>query len=204
MKLSYNSPIILTLALVSAVVLAFDSFLFTGLVANFFTTPTAFTPYSPTDYFRFVSYVFGHANWAHLSGNFLLILLVGPSVEERYGSGRLLFMILATTVASAAAMFFFFHYHALGASGIAFMLIILNSFTGKTSDAGKVLVPITFLLVFSLYFGSELMSSLQTDNTSHFGHLAGGAFGALFGFFMRPERGGLRHIGGSTRTLTNK
>jgi len=40
--------------------------------------------------FRLFGHVLGHANWEHYMNNFLLILLLGPMLEEKYGSRELL------------------------------------------------------------------------------------------------------------------
>ncbi|MBI2637706.1 MAG: rhomboid family intramembrane serine protease, partial [Candidatus Sungbacteria bacterium] len=164
-----------------------DTFLLPGFTKTYFTTPAAFEPSSAVGYFQLVSYIFGHKDFQHLSANFLLILLVGPIVEERYGSAKLLLMVLTTALVTAIATLGIFHYNILGASGIVFLLVILSSITGKTQNSKKLVIPLTFVLVFSMYFGSELIASFQKDTISHFGHLAGGAFGALFGFIIRPK-----------------
>ena len=71
------------------------------MATNGNTTSLFFTNFrtsisDPLQYLRLFSYILGHANWSHFSSNFLIILLVGPMVEEKYGSSSLLEMIIVT------------------------------------------------------------------------------------------------------------
>ena len=42
----------------------------------------------------------GHASWDHFLNNMLLLLVIGPPLEEKYGSGPLLKGILLTALIS--------------------------------------------------------------------------------------------------------
>ena len=76
---------------------------------------------SPLTYFRFFGHVLGHAGWEHFIGNIMLILVVGPLLEEKYGSANILFVILATALVTGIVNFIFFPYtQLLGASGVVF------------------------------------------------------------------------------------
>ncbi len=85
----------------------------------------------------------------------------------------------ATALATGLLHVLFFSYGLLGASGIAFMLILLSSFAN--AKAGT--IPLTFVLILILYLGNEFLSSANEDNISHFAHILGGICGSLFGFF---------------------
>ncbi|MCJ8346734.1 rhomboid family intramembrane serine protease, partial [bacterium] len=138
----------------------------------------------PWDYFRMVSNIFGHANWGHLAGNFSLILLIGPLLEEKYGSWSLLQMIFATAIFTSILNIAFLDTGAYGASGIVFMLILLSSMANFKEGE----IPLTFLLVAVLYVGEEVLNSFKADNISQFGHILGGFCGACFGFFLKKDR----------------
>jgi len=59
--------------------------------------------------------------------NFLLILLLGPMLEEKYGSKRIAFMIAVTAVVTGVINILLFPRTALlGASGVVFILLILK------------------------------------------------------------------------------
>ena len=102
MKIKYNSPIILTYSLISICVLIFCS---GGLIAKYFSSPAHLSFSDPNFYIRLVSYIAGHGNWSHLIGNLIIILLVGPLLEEKYGSGKLFEMVLITAITTASTRF---------------------------------------------------------------------------------------------------
>ena len=119
-------------------------------------------------------------------GNMLLLLLVGPAVEERWGSGRTLFFILATALITGLVQFIFFPHAALmGASGVVFMMIVLSSFTELKKEG----IPVTMILVVVFYLGGEIMDGLFTkDNVSQMTHIVGGLCGLVFGFTARGRK----------------
>lgn len=52
----------------------------------------------------------------------MLILVVGPLLEEKYGSANILFVILATALVTGIVNFIFFPYtQLLGASGVVLL-----------------------------------------------------------------------------------
>ena len=110
----------------------------------------------------------------------LLLLLVGPGLEEKYGSRNLLATIAVTAFATGLVQFLLFPHSALlGASGVVFMMIVLSSFTEMKKGG----IPLTMLLVVALYLGSEIADGLtRTDNVSHLTHIVGGVCGIFFGF----------------------
>ena len=139
---------------------------------------------NPFDYIRLFSYILGHADWTHFAGNFTLILLVGPILEEKYSTRRIVIMTLVTAVITGLLHAVFSSGGLMGASGIAFMLILLSSLTNLKTGS----LPLTFVIVALLYGGNEIyMAITQQDNISQFAHLAGGVMGAIFGFFLRGK-----------------
>jgi len=181
MRIKYNSPVILTYSILSICVLAFSG---NGMLAGYFSSPAHLSLLNPYFYFRLVSYITAHGSWSHLIGNFMIILLVGPLLEEKYGSGALLEMIFITAIATALLNAVLFSNSLIGGSGIAFMLILLSSFSNIRSKE----IPLTFILIATLYIGSEVLSTLKVDRISQFSHLAGGFIGAGYGFFRSGRR----------------
>jgi membrane associated rhomboid family serine protease len=174
----------LSFALVSALVLLVDKVSGGAVIRNLFTVYPDFSASSPLSWFRLVSHVVGHQGWSHLIGNFSFILLIGPVLEEKYGSIPILLMMLVTAVATGVLDILVVRAGLLGASGIAFMLILLSSFTNIRQGE----IPITFILIVALYIVSELVSAFTPDTVSHLAHIAGGIIGALFGFvFSKAE-----------------
>lgn len=183
MKLEYNSPLILTFTLIAAAVMIVDT-VFSGFTTSLFAFRGTFDFSAPLDYFRLFSYTAGHAGWAHLLGNFAIILLIGPILEEKYGAKDLLFMMAVTALVSSTLSILLFDNGGLGASGIVFMLIMLSSFANFRAGT----IPMTFVLVALLWLGQEVVNALSNDNISQFGHIVGGIVGGLFGFKLAGGR----------------
>ena len=127
-----------------------------------------------------VTHAIGHASWEHLLSNITFILLLGPILEEKYGSGKILMMMLVTAVSTGILNSMFFDSGLMGASGIVFMLILLAS----VANLKKGYIPLTFVAVTIIFLGQEIMNSFDEDNVSQFGHIVGGLFGAAFGFMI--------------------
>ena len=180
LRIRYNSPVVLTFAFLSAIVLLIDQVSGATFIRSFFVLPPTFDSGSFLSWLKLVTYVIGHASWAHLIGNFAFILLIGPVLEEKYGSLPLLLMMLITALATALLNILLVHAGLLGASGIVFMLILLSSFTNIRQGE----IPITFLLVIALYLVREFVNALAPDTVSQLAHIAGGIIGGLFGFLF--------------------
>lgn len=133
-------------------------------------------------YFSLFGYTLGHGSTEHLIGNLSLILLLGPILEEKYGSKKLFSMLLLTAFLTAIVHILFFSHSLIGASGIVFMMIVLVSLTNVKSGE----IPITFVLIMLLYVGQEVYKSFDSDQVSQFAHILGGILGAIFGYTFRP------------------
>jgi membrane associated rhomboid family serine protease len=181
MKIKYNSPVILTYSIISIGLILFSA---GGFLAPYFSSPSRLAFLDPFFYPRLVSYIVAHSGWSHLMGNLMVILLVGPLLEEKYGSGKLVEMILITAVVTAIVNALLFSTSLIGGSGIAFMLILLGSFSNIKSKE----IPMTFIIVALLFIGSEVVSTLKIDRISQFGHLAGGTIGAVYGFIRSGRK----------------
>ncbi len=185
-KLSYNAPVTLTFALLSTLIVFMDTVFHTSLVENFFSSfgRGLFSFGKISHYIRLFTHILGHSGWAHLLGNFSFILLLGPRLEEKHGSFSLLFMILITAfITGLLNALLVPNSLLLGASGIAFMMILLSSFTKVKSGE----IPLSFILVALLFLSKEIIASFQDNNISELAHIAGGLCGALFGFLLKDR-----------------
>lgn len=183
-KLHYNSPVVLTFFFLSLAALFLD-WLTKGWT-NRYLFSVYRAPVTPLFFVRLFGHVLGHSGYAHFSGNMVLFLVMGPPMEEKYGSRTLLTGILLTALISGVLQCFLFPGFALlGASGIVFMLILLSSLAGMKAGT----VPLTLILVAAIYLGQEVYSALFVqDNVAHFMHLVGGLCGAGFGFLVFQKR----------------
>ncbi|MFW5801227.1 MAG: rhomboid family intramembrane serine protease [Spirochaeta sp.] len=183
MKIRYNAPVTLTFSLVAAAVLLLNSTLLPGITGNLFTVRPTMSAGNLLDYLRLVTHVIGHSGWNHLLGNLALLLLIGPILEEKYGSGGIAVMIFLTALITGIVNIIFMPSALLGASGVVFMMILLVSFTNIRSGE----IPLTFILILVLYLAREFYGVFQNDNISQLAHIIGGVCGSMFGF-MRPSR----------------
>lgn len=184
MRIKYNSPVVLTFALICTAVFFLDKFL-AGTLMGYFAVGTSVDVSNPLSIFSLFSHVIGHSGIDHLLGNMTFILLLGPIIEEKYGSRFTLFMILITALITGLLNVTFFDTGLLGASGIVFMFILLVSFT-NTKDGE---IPLTFILVALLFVGKEVIQILGSDQISQFAHIIGGVCGSVFGFFGKKGSG---------------
>lgn len=183
MKITYNSPVVLTYSLVCCVVMLLSQTLMEGLNYQYFASPPGVNFGSLGSWFRMVSHIAGHANWPHLVGNFAIILLIGPMLEEKFGGPRLLAAILLTGLFTGLANALLFDEGLIGASGVVFMMIVLGSMMNVRNGQ----LPLTFILVAALWLGNELYTGIKQphDGISQFAHLFGGGCGLIFGFAMK-------------------
>jgi len=183
MSLKYNSPVILTFALICSAVFFIDVGM-AGIIMKYFSVGNKIYWSDPLSIFSLFSHVIGHASLDHLLGNMTFILLLGPIIEEKYGSRFTLLMMIVTALATGLLNVMFFDTGLLGASGIVFMLILLVSFTNVKSGQ----IPLTFILVAILFIGKEVLHSLNDDQVSQFGHIIGGIIGSIFGFLGKKNK----------------
>ena len=106
----YNSPVILTYTFLCVSILGLEMIQPGYQVIPFFTVSSHMDPARPLDYFKLFSHAMGHSGWDHLIGNFTFILLLGPILEEKYGSNNLLSMLFVTALVTGIInILFFFH-----------------------------------------------------------------------------------------------
>ena len=179
----YNSVVILTYFFICLGIMLIHQVTGGESTKHFFSTSSSSSLLNPITYVRFITHIFGHGSWDHFTHNFLYILLVGPMVEEKYGSYNLIIMIgICAVVDAIINKLFCPNTRTYGASGIVFMLIVLSSFVNI--EAGK--IPLTLVLIVLFYLVDEVFKGLfKKDNVSHLGHLIGGVCGIVFGFYFK-------------------
>ncbi|XME02287.1 rhomboid family intramembrane serine protease [Lachnospiraceae bacterium C1.1] len=184
LKISYNSPAVLTFVLICLSVLVIN-ILTMGQVIPFLFTTYHSSLANPLTYIRFFTHVLGHIGWSHLINNASFILLLGPMLEEKYGSATIIKTIVITAVVTGIVNYIFFPNVGLcGASGIVFAFIIMASFTGFNSGE----IPLTFILVAVIYIGQQVVEGITvSDNISNLAHIIGGAVGALLGYCLNKK-----------------
>ena len=140
---------------------------------------------NPMTYIRLFTHVFGHNGWSHFIGNASYILLLGPMLEEKYGSIKLLEIIGITALVTGLLNYIFFWNVGLwGASGVVFAFIILASFTNFKEGE----IPLTFILVAIIFIGQQVYEGVVVkDNISNMAHIVGGIVGACIGYVLNKK-----------------
>ncbi len=179
-KISYNSPVILSFTVISGLVLIL-SILTDGNVNKLFFSVYPFDLKNMLGYVRMFTHILGHSSIEHYVGNFMFILLLGPILEEKYGSKNIFKMIVITAFITGLFSIAFFDVRLQGASGIVFMFILLVSVVNI--ERGK--IPLTFILVVVFYLGEEIFNGLvKVDDIAQYTHIVGGICGAYFGYLL--------------------
>ena len=182
-RIQYNSPLVLSYTLMALFVLGLNHFtdgVSNALLFSVYRSPLA----DPLMYVRMFGHVLGHASLTHYFNNVVIILLVGPMLEEKYGSKWLGIMMLVTALVTGLLFLALSEHALLGGSGLVFMLILLSSFT----NLQKGRIPLTLILAVIIFMGSEIVTGATTQtNISHFTHVIGGICGAVFGYVFNKE-----------------
>ncbi len=185
LRLSFNAPVTLVfsaLCLIACVIIQAAGNKAVRAIFSVYRAPLD----DPLTYVRCVTYVLGHAGWDHLIGNLMFILLLGPMIEEKYGSRNTVIVILATAVVTGVInMVFFPRVALLGASGVVFAFILISSVTVREDNT----IPVTFILVALLYLGREIYDGITVkDDVSQMAHIIGGAVGSVLGFLLNRTK----------------
>ncbi len=180
-KFDYNSVVIITYLFISLGAWLLN-IISRGKTNKWFFECYRSSPLNPLTYVRLFTHCIGHKDIDHLIGNFLYILLVGPMIEEKYGSVNLIIMFLITSLIIGLYNIIFNNYNIKGASGNVYLLIVLSSFSNISE--GK--IPLTVLLILIFYVVGEARKTITDRKSSsyHDGHLIGAICGLLFGLFF--------------------
>ena len=123
------------------------------------------------EWYRLVTAMFLHLGLIHIGFNMMVLLDIGPVVEELYGSARYLFIYIFTGMVGFGLSMFF--HPAAGASGalmglIGVMIAVTTKRSGTSMQAMRSRLISWVVSVFIMgYF-------LGADNYGHFGGLAAG------------------------------
>lgn len=173
----YNSYVTLTLFFISFIIMILGYLTRGRIINHLFSTERA-SLLNPSTYIRLFIHVLGHSDWRHFRNNYLIILLLGPMIEEKYGWLNYLIMILITSFITGIVNFIRGNTNLKGASNIVFMLIVLSGFVNVTSNK----IPLTLVLITLFYLIDEIKDIGKNDQVAHYGHITGAICGLVFGF----------------------
>ncbi len=179
-RISWNAPFVLGYAGLALFAILLHSFSGGQTSLRVFSLPGSFEFANPFWYPRLILHAAGHVDWAHFFANFTLILLIGPLLEEKYGSWNLARFSLITAAITGVVHIIISDKLLIGASGVAFMMILLTSLANFRRHT----LPVTFIIVALFYLGHEIIGALrENDQISQVSHIAGGICGAAIGFW---------------------
>ncbi len=194
--LIFDSPVVLSFVLISLVIFIADcassSFVSSFLACRASKGEVPFNFSSFIDYIRLILYVFGYHSSSDFFITMMVLLLLGPLIEERYGSSIFSLMIFVTSLSGGVLTATLSSENLLGSKGIAFMLIILSFL----SEFSKGYIPASCLLSFILFFMDGFIGLKSDMHFSDFTQysvkvlvlLASGISGSLFGFLASPKK----------------
>lgn len=186
LRIRYNAPVTLNFSFFCVILMLSDEYLNTKWIPGYFSAPSrndfSFGEYS--QYYQLFIHVFGHKTWQHMASNLTYILLLGPILEERFGSFRFGLMIFFSALINGLINATFSNSQVMGASGIVFMMITAISIVNIKRHQ----IPLTLILMFLLFLAQELLNLFSQDGISQISHISGGITGIFFGFLFSPAQ----------------
>lgn len=184
LSIQFNAPVVLGFTVICLIALLANE-VTAGQSRTLLFSVYHFPLNDALGYVRLFTHVVGHASLEHFSGNIILILVIGPALEDRYGSGNMAVCILLTALVTGIMQCVFFPNASLcGASGVVFMMILLSSMGGVKSGH----IPFTLIVVAIVYLGGEIKEAIFVqDNISQLSHILGGLCGAGMGFHLAAK-----------------
>ena len=184
LRITYNAPVVLTLVAMCFFATLLN-YITRGVLGQLLFMTYHSTLASPMTWVRAFTHIFGHVDWSHLIGNMSYLLLLGPMLEEKYSSRKLVAVIAITAFGTSLVNYLFFPNVALcGASGVVFAFILLSSFTSFKEGE----IPITFILVAVFFIGQQIyMGIAEQDDISNMAHIVGGLIGGMAGYVLNRE-----------------
>ncbi len=185
-KLSIEAPVVVSFVFACVFLHLFNMTIAPG-ISRWLGVRDAFDIFHPMQYVRLITHIFGHENMSHLRGNMTHILMVGPSAEEIFGSQNMILIMLAVAISSGLGHILFgpTNTSQIGASGVVFALILVNSLV--SAEMGR--IPISFVLTACLWTGDEVWKMVFAgDQIAHSAHLIGAIVGTAAGYYIQSGK----------------
>ncbi len=186
----FDSPVTISFSLLSVLLFVLNCLAFKGtLDVKILSSPTTSAgpiPFMATQissYLRLFLYAFGSQNFVGLLSNLLFLLMLGPVMEERYGSLVIGIMMAVSVLFSGVLNTCFCETSLQGCMPIIFMMIFLNSFMSFS----KKKIPVSFLVIFVFYIAREVSGKTFSEIVGLIICITGGLCGSLFAFLTSPK-----------------
>jgi len=131
--------------------------------------------YQRHDWYRLITAMFLHGGLIHIGFNMMVLMDIGPIVEEVYGSARYFFLYVVMGAASFVVSSLAGHF-SLGASGAILGLVglMIAITTRRGGTYMRELRSRLISWVVTIFAMGLLFSGMRTDNWAHAGGLAAG------------------------------
>lgn len=189
----FDSPVTISFSLLSVLLFVLNCLAIKGsLDIKILSSPTTSAgpiPFMATQissYLRLFLYAFGSQNFVGLLSNLLFLLMLGPVMEERYGSLVIGIMMAVSVLFSGVLNTCFCETSLQGCMPIIFMMIFLNSFMSFS----KKKIPASFFIIFIFYIIKEILQVTDKRFSGIVGLIiciTGGLCGSLFAFLTSPK-----------------
>lgn len=163
------------------ILICFVNYLLFNILKMPFCTSLFLNHLKPEGY-QFVTSLFFHGHYLHLSGNIFFLYVFGKIIEEEEGILGLMIAFFVCGITANVCDYFFSPqspYSSLGASGAVFGLFttaLLLKFKPKFSSLIEVLVLFPFVFT---YLRNEITLLDKKDLVAHDAHLYGALTGAV-------------------------
>lgn len=137
-------------------------------------------PFDVAQPWRYVTAIFLHASLLHIGFNMWVLMDLGPTLEELYGSARFLFIFIATGIGGYLLSSFTGHY-SVGASGalLGMIGVLLALTMGRQSIGMRMLrSQLVYWLIYIVVLGILL------PGIDNFAHIGGFVTGFVLGKIM--------------------
>ena len=138
--------------------------------------------HSSPEIYQYVTSIFMHGNFTHISGNMFFLYFFGKLIEEKIGGYSFLTLFILTGLFTNIIEHIFIvdsNILSLGASGSVFGLFSVSLLLNKRKD-WKEWVEVLVLGPFVVsYMLAEYSSLGANDSVSHSAHLIGGILGPI-------------------------
>ena len=127
--------------------------------------------------------IFMHADFLHLYGNMFALAVFGSLFERQAGSRNFLIVFFAGGIISGLAGMIFYS-GLLGASGAIMAILGCFAIFRPRNTVFVLGVPMPVLAALFVWAGFDLAGVFYPDNVAHYSHLAGMAFGGIYGLWL--------------------
>ena len=188
-KILIDSYVSIAFVAISLIILLCDLFLSKGKIAAFLASPVLapenninqFNVTSIKSYFQMIFYVFAPSDVNVLIPSLIFIMLLGPTLEDRYGITVIGVMIFICALFSGVLNACFCKNSLTGPSCIVYMMIFLNIFFSLI----KKKIPLSFVIIFILLIVKDVLS--DGGLITLIINICGGLCGSLIAFLASPK-----------------